>query len=230
MLEDIVLWRPLYYVSIAMYISALILLPFSFTWSIITIFALISLWSRIPGSILYIFRQLALNDFFTFIVAVNIGGFVGGLFGVFSFLFSRIFLHDEEFLTDIYESIAIFSGALLVPLIVDYVGSVNITSFLIYEGILYFIYYSIVLLFHRDWISEELVELPFGIFFDFFMNGFFIVAFGSILSDLMSKGITSGWPLFIFTSIILFFIVLAKIEKLLAKIPFFKSFKRKSEE
>lgn len=57
MLEGIVLWKPLYYTTIGMFILSLILLPLSSIWSLIIIFVIITLWSRIPGSVLYIFRQ-----------------------------------------------------------------------------------------------------------------------------------------------------------------------------
>lgn len=229
MLEGIVLWRLLYYTSIGMFILALILLPFNSILSLIIIFAIIALWSRIPGAALYIFRQLGMHDFFAFVIAVSIGGLAGGLFGLLIMLFSRIFLHDEEFLTDVYHGTSTFLAALSVPFIISLTGT-TVTAFFIYEGILYFIYYAFVLLFSREWIGEEIAELPFAVFFDFFMNGFFIGVFGGILSNLMTKGITSGWPLFIFTGIILLFIILSRSGKKLSKFAFFKGFKKEAEE
>ncbi len=61
MMEDLVLWKPLYYTSIGMFIVSLILFPFSTKWSIITILALVTLWSRVPGFVHFIFNKLAIG-------------------------------------------------------------------------------------------------------------------------------------------------------------------------
>ena len=89
-MEGFVLWKPLYYTSIAMFLLSLALLPFSSKWSIITILALVTIWSRVPGFIHFIFNKLALNDLFTLIVAANAGWLTGSLFGVFGIMFARI--------------------------------------------------------------------------------------------------------------------------------------------
>ena len=44
-----VLWKPLYVMSIGMFILSIALLPFSMKWSVIVILALVTLWTRIPG-------------------------------------------------------------------------------------------------------------------------------------------------------------------------------------
>ena len=229
-LEEYVLWKPLYYASIGIFILALVLLPFNSVLSLIVIFSLVSLWSRIPGGILYIFYSLELTDFFAFVIAANIGGVAGGLFGAITLLFSKIFFPDEEFYVPLYHSFSIFISALLVPLILTFTGGVNIVSFFIYEGIIFLIYFILVFLFSREGLGYEISELPFDIFFNFFVNGGLITALGTVLSNLMTKGITSGWPLVIFTGVILFFFVLTKSGKRLSKLTFFKRFKHKAEE
>jgi len=229
MLEGFVLWKPLYYASIGMFILALVLLPFNSILSLIVIFALVSLWSRIPGGILYIFYSLELTDFFAFVIAANIGGLAGGLFGAITLLFSKIFFPDEEFYVPLYHSFAILVSALLVPLIITFVGGINIVSFFIYEGIIFFIYFVLVILFSREGLGYEISELPFDIFFNFFVSGGLLTALGAVLSNLMTKGITSGWPLFILAGVILLFFILAKSGKWLSKLKIFK-IKQKSEE
>jgi len=89
--EDLVLWKPLYYTSIVLFILSLVLFPLSSQWSIVTILILLSLWTRIPGFVHFVFNKLAMNDMFTLVVAANLGGLVGGLFGAFTMIFSKIF-------------------------------------------------------------------------------------------------------------------------------------------
>ncbi len=86
-----------------MFVFSLVTFPFSQTISILTILALVSVWSKVPGYVHFIFNKLALNDFFTFIVAAHIGGLAGGLFGAFIVWFGRIFgvIADQLNNTDI---------------------------------------------------------------------------------------------------------------------------------
>lgn len=228
-MEDLVLWKPLYYTSIGMFILSLILFPFTQNWSIIIVFALVSLWSRIPGFIHFIFNQLTLNDFFTFIIAAHVNGLVGGLFGAFNMLSGLIFGPNQWPPYIIRGSIALFIAGLSTPLIINFVGSVSLTTFFIYEGLVYAIYYALVLLFSREEIGIEITVLPAVIFFDFFMNAFLFKSFGNFLDSLVTGGISGGWPFLIFAGVILGFVLLSKNANKIGK-PFEKFFGSKDSE
>ncbi len=209
-LDDLVLWKPLYYTSIGMFILSLVLLPFSAKWSIITILFLVTLWSRVPGFIHFIFNKLALNDLFTLIVAANAGWLVGGLFGVFGIMFTRIFGPNEWMPYSIRASVSVFVAGAMVPIILNFTGGLNVIAVYWFEGVLYATYYALVLIFWREEIGLELVILPAVIFFDFFMNAFLINIFGETLSNMMTSGLGSGWPFIVFSGLILFFFIIAK--------------------
>lgn len=216
-MEDLVLWKPLYYTSVLMFILSLVLLPFNSTWSVITILALVTLWSRVPGFIHFIFNKLALNDLFTLIVAANAGWLTGSLFGVFGILFARLFGPNEWWPYTLRAAIAVFVAGAFVPMILNSTGGLNVISVYWFEGILYATYYIQVLLLWREEIGLEIMILPAVIFFDFFMNAFLIKLFGSTLSNMMIKGLSSGWPFIVFSGLILFFLVIAKNGKKIAK-------------
>lgn len=209
-LDDLVLWKPLYYTSIGMFMLSLILLPFSIKWSIITILALVTLWSRVPGFVHFIFNKLALNDLFALVVATQAGGLAGGLFGVFGIMFARIFGPNEWMPYSIRASIAVFVAGVSVPIILNFTGGLNVTALYAFEGVLYATYYLLVLLFWREEIGLEIALLPIVIFFDFFVNAFLIGIFGSTISNMMTSGFGYGWPFIIFSGIILAFFVIAK--------------------
>src|SRR3989338_3187202 len=131
-----VFWKPLYYTSIGMFVLSLILFPFSPKWSIITVLALVTVWSRIPGFVHFIFNKLALNDLFALIVAANAGWLVGGLFGVFGIMFSRLFGPDEWMPYSIRASIAVFVACAAMPLILNFTGCLTVTALYLFEGVL----------------------------------------------------------------------------------------------
>jgi len=214
-MEDLVLWKPLYYISIGMFIVSVFFLPFSVKWSMITIFALITLWSRVPGFIHFIFNRLAVNDFFTFVVAAHAGGLAGGLFGVFSMVFPRIIGPNEWWPYTLRASISGFIAGFVVPLIIGAYGF-SLTSFFLFEGLLYFIYYLLVMVFFREEIGLEIALIPAVIFFDFVTNYFLLKIFGNNISELITHGFNSAWPFFIFVAVILFFFVVAKNGKRIA--------------
>jgi len=212
-MEDLVLWKPLYYTSIGLFIISIVSFPFSSTWSIIIVLFLVSLWSRIPGFIHFIFNQLSLNDFFIFIISAHVNGLIGGLFGVSTMLAGQFFGPNTWPPYTFRSCVSYFVGGLSVPLILNFTGGVNIAALFAFEGVSYAIYYLLVILFWRGEIGLEIAILPVVIFFDFFLNSIWLKSFGVFLDKLVTGGISSGWPFLIFAGIILGFILLAKNSK-----------------
>ncbi len=210
MMEELVLWKPLYYTSIAIFILSLVLFPFNQTWSIVIILFLVSLWSRIPGFVHFVFNKLAMNDLFTLIVAANLGGFTGAIFGALTFIVSRIFGPNEWMPYTIRATISLFVAALATPTIIASTGGVNMVALYWFQGILYTVFYIQVLLFWREEIGIEIGLLPIVIFFDFIVTGYIADLFGQTTSDMLTKGLSSGWPFIIFSGIILIYIWISR--------------------
>ncbi len=207
---EIVMWKPLYYVSIVMFVLSLLAYPFSQTFSVVTILALISVWSKIPGYVHFVFNKLAMNDLFTFIVGAYLGSLAGGLFGASVVLFGRIFGVNEYVPYTIRCAIGLFIAGMLAPFAVSVAGGININALFIFEGIFYAAYYTMVFLFAKDEISLEAGLLPFVIFFDFVLNATWLGSFGGAINNLMLNGVSSGWTFIVFVGIILGIIAFAR--------------------
>lgn len=212
----IVLWKPLYVMSIAMFILSVVLFPVSSKWSILTVFALVTLWSRIPGFVHFTMNKLALNDLFSFIITMNLGGFAGGFFGAFSMLFSRIVGPEEWWPFTVRYSAAIFFAGIISPFIIRMAGVEGIGAYFWFEGTLYVIYYILVVLFAKEEIGLEIALLPAVFFFDFVMNAAVVRIFGGTIDNMLAHGLSSGWPVIIFAGLVLGFLALAKNGKKVA--------------
>ncbi len=203
-----------------MFALTMLLLPFSPKLSAIIAIALVTIWSRIPGFIHFIFNKLSMHDFFTFIVAVYAGPLAGLLFITSVILFSRIFGPFEWFPYTARTTLSNGAGALFVPMAVNLAGGINIWAFYIYELATYVVYYLLVLLIWTEEMHMEMVLLPVVVFFDFYLNGKIFERFSEPLSGLMTSGFTSATPIIIFAGIILLFIAIARNGNKIASLLF----------
>ncbi|MFH1585662.1 MAG: hypothetical protein ABIB79_02760 [archaeon] len=210
-----VFWKPLYLASGLMFILSLILIPISMKWAIIMSLALITLWTRIPGFVHWIFNSLSLHDLFAFIIATTIGIPTAILFHTFGLWGARLFGPEEWTPFTIRMSISGIGAILLIPTLINYSGGANITGFLYYMITSYVIYYLLVLIFSREDIMYEIIALPSAIFFDFILNLELFGIFGSTLSNMLKNGINSGWPFIIFAGGVMGLIFLSKNAKLI---------------
>ena len=80
-IDQFVLWKPLKIVSLITYIIIILLIPISSFWAVIILFGLIHLWSRVPCLICMFTKDLDVVDFFVVMLAINVGGVFGGVFG-----------------------------------------------------------------------------------------------------------------------------------------------------
>lgn len=205
-----ILWRPLYYASIALFIISIVLFPFSRTWSVLTALFLVSLWSSVPGLATGFLASLHMHDVFSFIIASTLGVKAGLFFGFVARLTPRLFTHKEDLPYTIAGVTCTLAAVLCVPIISFFAGKGTLTAFLWYEGIVYVVYYIIVILFFKETIGEELMHFPVVVLIDFVGNAFLIKLFGGTLSGMIANGPASGWPFIVFSGIILSFFVLAK--------------------
>ena len=205
-----VLWKPLYVMSIGMFILSIALLPFSMKWSVIVILALVALWTRIPGFVHYLFNKITMHDLFGYIVAGTVGVPIGVLFIIFAMWGARIFGPTEWTPYTIRATISGIIAVLCVPFIVSYFGGLTTMGFIWFQIIQYGVYYILIIIFYADEIMIEIMCFPGSILFDFILTVEIFGVFGSSISNMMTNGIESGWPLIIFAGIIVALIYLSK--------------------
>ena len=96
-INEIILWKPLKVVSFIIFILVILLIPVSKFAAMVTLFALICLWSRIPCLVSMYTKDLDVIDFFVVMLGIHVGGVFGGIFGASVMMFSRIFGPNEWF-------------------------------------------------------------------------------------------------------------------------------------
>jgi hypothetical protein len=210
-LDEIVLWKPLKAVSLMIYTIVILLIPISQFWSVIILFALICLWSRLPCLVSMFTKDLDVIDFFVVMLAINIGGLFAGIFGLIIMLFSRIFGPHEYFLYTVKDSISLLICGCLTPAIYAGLGSMLYT-FYAFTIIRYILYVILTLIIEPENIALELglclMDLPKV----YLYNTFIMSSFEGLLMTVFEGGVHFSLGLFLFaTGIVGFFFFLGKI-------------------
>ncbi|MBD3163734.1 hypothetical protein GF323_00880 [Candidatus Woesearchaeota archaeon] len=91
-----ILCNSLYKVTLVIYALIIFFWLLDPSISTILLFALISLWSRVPAMATNFTKDVEIVDFFTVMIAINLGGIAGGLYGASIMLISRFLGPVEE--------------------------------------------------------------------------------------------------------------------------------------
>ncbi len=222
---ELVLWKPIYYVSIALLLLTIFSATINSVVATIVLFTLVSLWTRIPGLILPVARDLEMIDFFMLILAVNLGGIQAALFGVFALWFAKLFGPLENPHYTIKDSLAFVISGLLLPAIFAVTGSLLLT---IYAFVLlrYAIRFIISVGIDPDCLFEEITVIVLGIPIGLITNTIFVNIFGDFTSKLINEGLSFSIELFGFAATVILAIAATMyLRKFLGKIK-----KRAKEE
>lgn len=217
-LNKYVLWKPLKIVSLVMYILTILLVPISEFWSVIILFALICLWSRVPCLVSMFTKDLDVIDFFTVMLAIHVGGVFGGIFGAAIMMFSRVFGPNEWFVYTLKDSISIMICGFMTPVFYSVLGSplYALYAFTVVRWVLYLILTAII---EPEYMGLELGLCSVGSLKSYLYNTFVMVTFEGLLSTVFIGGVHFSIGLFLFaTGIVGFFFLLGKIGTLLEKL------------
>ena len=197
-------WPQVIVVTIVLYILIIISLPFSEVQATIFLFALIAYWSRLPGvgiinpgNVLY---ATDFVDFFTFILAVNVGPGKAIIFETFCNLTSRAAGVTPRWAANVKDTIAQAVACLIIPFFFN--GNL-VSGMLLYSAIRWFMFIPMRFI--------EPTPRPWPDFFARFLtvqastyivNGFYAKYFGPFFDHLLEHGVQFSWPLFIAATII----------------------------
>ena len=126
MASELILWKPLYKTTVVLYVSIFLLALPAPQLSILALFALIAVWSRVPALMTLFTKDVEVVDIFTVMTAVYYSSWVGALFGSGIILFTRLFGPTEPLDYTIKESICFFVGSFTAP-VVYYITNGNLT-------------------------------------------------------------------------------------------------------
>jgi len=216
--EDVILWKPLKVVSIMIFLLVIVLLPFSQFWSVIVLFGLICLWSRVPSLASMFTKDFDVVDFFVVMLAIHVGGFFGGVFGFIVMMFSRLFGPNEYFLYTLKDSLGIMIAGFLTPLFYSVTGSA-LVSLYAFTVVRWVIYLGLTTVLDPEYMALELGLCSLGTLTSYLYNTFVMKTFEGALLGVFAGGVHFSLGLFIVaTGVIGGFYLVGKGAKFLEKI------------
>lgn len=203
----VLFWPIIIVVTILLYGLIIIFLPFDQTLSSVFLFALISFWSRLPGvgmpSPMYVLYFTDLVDFFSLIVAVNIGGFYGAVFSVFLNLTSRACGIFPSWLGVAKDTIAQFVVCLIIPYVYIITGQDIFMTMIWYSILRVLMFFPMRLLPVETSFPQFLVTMFAGGAAVLAINAAYARLFGEYLNSLLKAGAQFNWLLFLFATVII---------------------------
>lgn len=204
-------WTLVIFTTVILYVGIFLMLPFNTVYATIILFGLISFWSRLPGgglpqpyNILY-FTDLV--DFFSLIIAVNVGGFAGGMFCIAANAWAKV--------CSVYpgwdlvgEDIAgQFVVCLIIPFVHVWLGGdifismmaytiLRIAVILPFDALLSFTLYGHNII---SWTTS--VTINCGALF--IINATYAKLFGKYFDSLLIKGVSFSWSLLLIATVVI---------------------------
>ncbi len=201
-LERLILWKPLQKTTLVMYALVFFLALPAPKLATLLLFGIVALWSRIPAMMTMFTRDVEVVDFFTVIIAINMGGLVAALFGSLLILFSRIFGPLEDLDYTIKESVCFFVGAFFSLAVHNLFGNVMWTMFS-FTFIRYGFYpvLDLVTTPGKVWLTVIIlvVSAPVAVI----SNLLLVNLFGDALDAIFAKGAVLSWELLLFVTAVI---------------------------
>ncbi len=214
-LEQIIRFKELKYASLGLFVLSLITIPINTTLSTLFMFAVVGLWSRVPAFLSSFTKDSEIIDFLSFVIALNLGGFYGGLFGASLMLFSRIFAPLEYPGYTIKDAVSLFVSGNAAPFLFFITGGNMFFSMYGFTAIRYIVYLVLTAFFEPQWMMLELGYCFVGIFTAYISNTLTVTVFGDFATNILKTGIEFNISIFGFIGVILFFVFFTKIIELI---------------
>lgn len=203
----ILYWPAIIVITIVLYVLTLVFLPFNSTYSTVFLFGLVSFWSRLPGvgmpSPLYILYLADFVDFFSLIVAVNLGGFYGGVFSVVLNLGSRACGVYPTWMGVAKDSIAQFVTCLIIPFVYIAVGQDIFLAMIWYSIIRLLMFFPLRILPVETSFPQFLVLMVASGSAVLAINAVYAKLFGNFFDGLLQKGVQFSWILFLIVTVVI---------------------------
>jgi hypothetical protein len=151
----------------------------------------------------YVLYLIDFVDFFSLIIAVNIGGFSGGIFSVFINMWSRAAGMTPSWLGVAKDSIAQFLTCLVIPFVYVALGN-DIFLSMIWYSIIRLIWFFPMRLLPTETSFPQFLVLMGGTGGALLViNAIYARLFGDFLDSLLASGATFSWILFLLATVII---------------------------
>lgn len=202
LLKQAVFWKPLLYTSIGMFVITILLIFVSPFLAAIMSFAILTLWSRIPAMMTRFTKDLDIGDFFSVMIAINVGGIQGAAFGTLNLWFSRIFSTVEPFEATIEDSVAFMVWIPLMPFFYDLWGGNIVFTMYTFTLLRHTTHTLLAFVLEPQEVGYEFISSVVGIPIGFASNTILSTLFAEKVTKLTKEGLGLSWEILVFIAIV----------------------------
>jgi len=199
-------WAIIIPTTIVLYVLTILFLPFNAVMATIMLFSLIAFWSRLPaGCIMEPFPVMYFMDFvdiFCIIIAIYVGPFEGAVFALVWNIYPRLAGAFRPWLVFFKDGASQAILCLFMPLTYTITGSL-VTTVLVFSIVRLFLYLAFSLVMPTRPLVEQIIHIFIAGFIVALINVFYAKIFGDFFTDLLKKGATFSWILFLIATIII---------------------------
>jgi len=203
----IIYWPIVIIVTVILYLSILVFLPFDEVKATIMLFTLVAFWSRLPGvghpSPFHVLYLADFVDFFTVIIAVNISGVYGVFFVIFGNMVSRMCGVYPSWLGVIKDTIAMGIASLLIPFVHELTGKDIFISIILFSIIRWLMFFPMRFLPTETSFPQFLIEMFGAGALIIVINGIYARLFGNFFNNILQQGVQFSWILFLFVTVVI---------------------------
>ncbi len=192
------------------YSLLLLFLPFNQAAATVMLFAIISFWSRLPGVGIphpfYVLYMADFVDFFSLIIAINVGGLTGGIFAFSINILSRLSGVYPDWITVSKDAIAQFFVCLIIPFIYIAIGGDIFLSMIWYSVLRMFMFFPLRILPNKYPFPQAVVNIILGGIGVLIVNAAYARLFGGYFDSLLQGGFRFNWLLFLFVTAVILYV------------------------
>jgi hypothetical protein len=204
-----IFWPLVIFVTVILYGLLLLFLPFSPQAATIMLFSIISFWSRLPGvgipSPFYILYLTDLVDFFSMILAINIGGIPAAIFTFLINMVSRAAGNFPNWIAVFDDAVAQALVCLIIPFVHVLTGGDILVTMVWYSVLRLIVNIPIIMLIPDGTsLPRLIVEVIVSGSALIAINAFYARLFGNFFDSLLKGGVEFSWILFLLVTIVIF--------------------------
>lgn len=211
LLHQVVLWKHLVYTSIGMFVLTILLIFISPFWAAIMSFAILSLWSRIPAMMTRFTKDFDINDFFSVLIAINVGGFFGASFGIVILWFSRIFSSLEPFEATFEDTVAFLVWIPFMPFVYGLWGGNPVFTLYTFTLLRHTTHVIVAFMLEPNELGHEVVGSIVGVPIGMATNAILANLFADDVSNLTKEGLQLSWTILFFIAAIFILIGFTRV-------------------
>ena len=210
-MRQMVRWKVLYSISVAMLILIFYNIYANPSRAALLAFSLLALWSRVPCYYNDVVKDLEFLDFFTALVAINLGWQTGAVFGMGTFALSALVGRGEKPDYILGDTLCFFLGGFATPFVYEYLDHNLVYTMYCFTAIRYGFYFLVVLAIFPALAIYVANLLMMGIIVAYTSNTFLATYIGDVGGPLFVSGMGIDTNLLTILLLMFCYLVVGKV-------------------